>query len=158
MFAIGSHRLEQPSTREHAMRHAFQPIAPLAVALACILGSAAAGAAPVAGAADAAAPAPAAGHAPPMLDPIEKGRRLFLKLNCYSCHGAFAGGGIGPGLAGATRDEVEFNVLNGNAGGMPSFAQFVDENNITNLALYLESIGTDKEPKFFDWWKKDPQK
>jgi mono/diheme cytochrome c family protein len=141
------------------MRHAFLPPAPLAVALACILGSTAAGAAPAAGAADAAAAAPAAAaQVPPPLGPAGQGRRQFLALNCYSCHGTFAGGGIGPNIVGATRDEVEFNVMNGNAGGMPSFAGLVTERDITNLALYLESIGTKQEPKFMDWWKKDPKK
>jgi mono/diheme cytochrome c family protein len=140
------------------MRHALQPSATLAVALACLLGSVAAGAAPVSDMGKATVATAAPLHASPMLNPAGEGRRQFLKLNCYSCHGAFAGGGIGPSIVGATRDEVEFNVLNGNAGGMPSFAQYVNETDITNLALYLESIGTNQEPKFFDWWKKDPKK
>jgi mono/diheme cytochrome c family protein len=102
----------------------------------------------------AAATAEPKGH----LDSAGEGRRMFLKLNCYSCHGSFAGGAIGPNIVGASRDAVEFNVMNGNAGGMPSFKKYVDETDITNLANYLESIGTQDEPKFFDWWIKNPKK
>ena len=94
----------------------------------------------------------------PPLDSPGEGRRMFLKLNCYSCHGIFAGGAIGPNIVGAPFEEVQSNVLNGNGGGMPSFAKYVNDTDILNLANYLESIGTEGEPKFMDWWKKNPKK
>ena len=87
-----------------------------------------------------------------------EGRRTYLKLNCYGCHGNFAGGGIGPGLAGVSRGEVEFNVMNGNAGGMPSFADYVTETDIDNLTNYFAGVGTGNEWVFMDWWKKFPKK
>jgi mono/diheme cytochrome c family protein len=92
------------------------------------------------------------------LDAAGEGRRVFLKLNCYGCHGPFAGGAIGPNIVGAPRSEVEFNVLNGNQGGMPSFKKYVDEMDIDNLTAYLASIGTADEPTWFDWWKKNPKR
>ncbi|HEX4510201.1 MAG TPA: cytochrome c [Burkholderiaceae bacterium] len=135
-------------------------IVPGALALACLIASAQAIAqAPVSGA-PRLAPATAAAlrGMQPDLDSPGEGRRLFLKLNCYSCHGMFAGGAIGPNIVGASQGEVEFNVMNGNEGGMPSFAKYVDETDITNLTNYLASIGTSDEPKFMDWWKKNPKK
>ena len=92
------------------------------------------------------------------LDSAGEGRRLFLKLNCYSCHGMFAQGAIGPNIVHASQSEVQFNVLNGNAGGMPSFKKYVDDTDITNLTNYLASIGTKDEPMFMDWWRKNPKK
>lgn len=92
------------------------------------------------------------------LDSAGEGRRLFLKLNCYGCHGAFAGGAIGPNIVGASHGEVAFNVLNGNDAGMPSFKKYVNDTDIDNITNYLASIGTNDEPKFFDWWKKNPRK
>jgi mono/diheme cytochrome c family protein len=94
----------------------------------------------------------------PTLPSAGEGRRMFLKLNCYSCHGNFAEGGIGPALAGVSRGAVEFNVMNGNAGGMPSFAAYVDETDIDNLTNYFATIGTKNEWVFMDWWRKFPRK
>jgi mono/diheme cytochrome c family protein len=133
----------------------------LAIAIAGALGSLLTAGAALA--ADEAAPAlsPATASAlaaMPTLNSAGEGRRVFLKLNCYGCHGAFAGGGIGPNIVGASRGEVEFNVLNGNAGGMPSFAAYVDDTDITNIANYLEGIGTSQSPTFMDWWKAFPKK
>jgi mono/diheme cytochrome c family protein len=144
------------------MRHASPAQAVLAAALAGAFGIAPADAASAAdeSAAPGLEPATAAAVTAlmPALPSAGEGRRTFLKLNCYGCHGAFAGGSIGPGLAGVPRSIVEFNVLNGNAGGMPSFADYVDETDITNLANYFATIGTSGEPTFFDWWKKVPKK
>jgi mono/diheme cytochrome c family protein len=87
-----------------------------------------------------------------------EGRRTFLKLNCYGCHGSFAEGSIGPPLAGVSRGEVAFNVMNGNDEGMPSFAAYVDDTDIDNLTNYFADIGTPNEWRFMDWWKKFPRK
>jgi mono/diheme cytochrome c family protein len=112
-------------------------------------------------AAETARPAAAAESAPPPGGPLSmagEGRRLFLKLNCYSCHGMGATGGMGPNIVHEERDDVREAVLNGMEGGMPSFAAYVDEKDIRRLAAYLKSIGTDKEPFFNDWWVPLPPK
>jgi mono/diheme cytochrome c family protein len=134
-------------------------IVPGAIALACLLACVPA-LAQTSGAPRALAPATtaAAQAMKSALDSAGEGRRLFLKLNCYGCHGSFAGGAIGPNIVHATHGEVQFNVLNGNDGGMPSFSKYVDDTDIDNLTNYLASIGTQDEPKFFDWWKKNPKK
>ena len=92
------------------------------------------------------------------LNRIGEGRRLFLKYNCYSCHGMRAEGGMGPPIAGKDIDEVRSAVMFGREGGMRSFADFLDEKDVRRLASYLKSIGTDKEPMFNDWWVDIPPK
>jgi mono/diheme cytochrome c family protein len=142
------------------MRHAAQPQALLAAVLAGLLGSTFAGAAPGADEAPAGlSPATAAAIARLQAATTSSeiaGRRMFLALNCYGCHGMAAAGAIGPDIVGAPRSAVEFNVMNGNEGGMPSFAAYVTETDITNLTSYLDSIGTADEPTFVEWWKKKP--
>ena len=103
----------------------------------------------------------AASRASPLdapLNRIGEGRRLFLKYNCYSCHGMRAEGGMGPNIAHREIDEVRSAVMFGREGGMRSFADFLDEKDVRRLAAYLKSIGTDKEPMFRDWWEDIPPK
>ncbi len=93
-----------------------------------------------------------------LLDSAGEGRRRFLGLNCYGCHGMFAAGGAAPSIVGAPRVVVEAAVLNGRGGGMRSFRGIVSQGDITKLADYLQSIGTPNEPMFVDWWKRVPPK
>jgi len=92
------------------------------------------------------------------LNRIGEGRRLFLKYNCYSCHGMRAEGGMGPPIADRDVDTVRSAVMFGRAGGMRSFADYLDEKDVQRLAAYFRSIGTDKEPMFNDWWEDIPPK
>ena len=112
-------------------------------------------------AAEAGPQATTAGALAPLGGPLSmpgEGRRLFLKLNCYSCHGMGATGGMGPNIVGRDLDTVRSPVLGGREGGMPSFAAYVDDKDIRRIARYLGSIGTDKEPFFNDWWVPIPPK
>jgi len=143
------------------MRHAPSSPAIPVVVLACALGGASGVASPADEAAAGLSPATVAAIArlqAQAQDSATAGRRLYLALNCYGCHGLGATGSIGPDIVGASHGAVEFNVLNGNAGGMPSFAAYVTENDIDNITSYLGSIGTQLEPKFVDWWRKNPRK
>jgi len=92
------------------------------------------------------------------LNPAGEGRRLFLKLNCYGCHGMAAAGGMGPNVVHAERGDLNEVLLRGEDGGMPSYRQYVDARDITNLAAYLKSIGSAAEPTFNDWWVRVPPK
>jgi mono/diheme cytochrome c family protein len=103
-------------------------------------------------------PARAASGDSAPLPPEGEGRRLFLKLNCYGCHGMYASGGMGPSIVHAERGDVREAVMQGEDGGMPSFHQYVGDKDIRRLAAYLKSIGTDKEPVFKDWWIDIPPK
>jgi mono/diheme cytochrome c family protein len=114
-----------------------------------------------AGAETTAPPQAAVNGASPLGAPLSQageGRRLFLKLNCYSCHGMAATGGMGPNIVHRSLAEVSDAVLGGRPGGMPSFAAHVDEKDIRRLAAYLKTIGTDREPVFNDWWIRIPPK
>jgi mono/diheme cytochrome c family protein len=102
--------------------------------------------------------APAAKPLSGQLDAAGEGRRTFLKLNCYGCHGMFAAGGMGPNIVHAERGDVQEAVMQGEDGGMPSFRTRVSPTDIDNLTAYLKSIGTPNEPVFMDWWKKVPPK
>ena len=92
------------------------------------------------------------------LPPAGEGRRDFLKLNCYGCHGNNAGGGMAINIQHAGAGDIRDAVLNGEDTGMPSFRKYVTTTDIANIAAYLKSIGTKNEPKFFDWWVPVPTK
>lgn len=103
-----------------------------------------------------AATPPAAGAQ--TLGPAGEGRRLYLKLNCYSCHGMTPTGGMGPNIVHAEMGDVTEAVMQGEGGGMRSYKAYVTPTDLANLAAYLRSIGTASEPKFRDWWVPIPTK
>lgn len=87
-----------------------------------------------------------------------EGRRLYLKLNCYSCHGDRGAGGMGPKVAHAEYGDVSEKVLQGAGEGMVSYRAYVNTQDVKNIAAYLASIGKPEEPKFRDWWVAIPPK
>jgi mono/diheme cytochrome c family protein len=89
------------------------------------------------------------------LTPAQEGRRLFLKLNCYGCHGMTGAGGMGPKLIGQA-DDVPEAIIEGKEGGMPSFLNRVSDVDVANLTAYVRSLGTADEPKFLHWWEDTP--
>jgi mono/diheme cytochrome c family protein len=124
--------------------------------LACLIGTGAL--APAAGAADLMWGRNEIANALPSLGPVGDGRRVWLKLNCYSCHGAAAGGGMGPNIQGADGSDVWAAMLHGDAkeGGMRSFAKYATATDAKNVTAYLHSIGTKNEPTWLDWWNAKP--
>jgi mono/diheme cytochrome c family protein len=93
-----------------------------------------------------------------MLNAAGEGRRAFLQYNCYSCHGMYAAGGMGPNIVHAEKGDIREAVTQGESGGMPSFHTLLTSTDISNLAAYLKSIGTPAEPTFMDWWVPVPTK
>ena len=81
-----------------------------------------------------------------------QGRRAYLRMNCYGCHGDYAQGGtMGPSIQGAGGDVGE--AVNGD-GGMPSFTSALCPNDVTNLQAYLsgvKALQTSKTPQLLDW-------
>jgi len=92
------------------------------------------------------------------LPPAGEGRRLYLALNCYGCHGMFATGAMGPNIVHAETGDLTEAVLEGEDAGMPSFRAYLTATDISNLAAYLQSIGGPNEPTFMDWWVAVPKK
>jgi cytochrome c551 len=88
------------------------------------------------------------------LTPAGEGRRIFLRENCYGCHGGRAGGGMGPNLRGGA-DDVRDAVEEGLQGGMPRFPN-LSRQDIDNLEAYFRSIRTPAEPTFTQWWEAVP--
>lgn len=82
-----------------------------------------------------------------------QGRRAYLRLNCYSCHGDYAQGGtMAPSVQGDA-DDVQEAVMQGES-GMPSFAKVICPNDIANLRAYLngvKTLQTKNAPQLLDW-------
>ncbi len=94
----------------------------------------------------------------PNLGPAGNGRRLWVKFNCYLCHGSNGGGQFGPNVQHAEAGDVQEAVTQGDPeGGMPSFGKWVNKTDITDLVAYLNSIGSKSEPKWWDWWVAHPK-
>ena len=104
-------------------------------------------------------PVPGPGEETPRTDPLvhqaaamATGRQLFLAFNCAGCHGAHAGGGMGPSL----RDEVWIyggqdghvfdSIAQGRANGMPAWGTLLPEQQIWLLTAYVKSLRTPLEP------------
>ena len=102
--------------------------------------------------------ASAAPQATATLPPEGEGRRLYLKLNCYGCHGISAAGGMGPNIVHAEAGEVSEVLREGEDEGMRSYKSYVTTVDINNITAYLKSIGKPSEPKFRDWWVPVPTK
>ena len=88
---------------------------------------------------------------------VTEGRRAWLRLNCYGCHGNNAVGGMGPNIQHSEFGDVS-EAMRGDAreGGMRSFTGIAKSNDAANIAAYLATIGTAREPKWLDWWKAVP--
>ena len=99
--------------------------------------------------------APATGFA--QSKAVTEGRRAWLRLNCYGCHGNNAVGGMGPNIQQAEFGDIS-QAMQGDAteGGMRSFTGIAKSNDPANIAAYLATIGTPQEPKWFDWWNPKP--
>ena len=94
----------------------------------------------------------------PTNDMAVEGRRAYLRMNCYSCHGETGhGASMGPSLVGEA-DEAAEAVLKGEGEGMPSFKNNLCPNDIANLTAYLELLGTGTEPTFVNWWETNPSR
>ena len=88
------------------------------------------------------------------LDAVGEGRRAYLRLNCYGCHGMTGAGGMGPKIAGEGGDVSE--VVNGGGDSMPSFKNYLCPNDAANLTAYVNVQGTAAEPVWLDWWNAIP--
>jgi len=93
----------------------------------------------------------------PTLNAAGEGRRAYLRLNCYSCHGMHGTGGMGPNIVGEG-DGVNEVVPNGSGEGMPAFKNNLCANDLTYLSAYLKTLGTRSEQTFTHWWEAVPSR
>jgi cytochrome c551 len=88
---------------------------------------------------------------------IINGRRLFLRENCYGCHGGRGGGGMCPSLRnGIDEDDAEDAIEEGTPNGMPAYEDRLDDDEIEDLIAYLKSLRSPREPVFTHWWERRP--
>jgi mono/diheme cytochrome c family protein len=80
----------------------------------------------------------------------ENGKRLFMKQNCYFCHGT---GGQG-GRDGARIAQIGLNAqgliryVRKPAGSMPAFSEkMISDQELTDIYAYLKSLPAAKAPK-----------
>ncbi len=77
---------------------------------------------------------------------IAQGRKLYLRWNCYGCHGTMGGGGIGRPLLdeewiyGGDDASVLETIQGGRPGGMPTFKELVTEDEMWKIIAYVRSF------------------
>lgn len=92
------------------------------------------------------------------LDAAGEGRRLYLRLNCYGCHGMEGQGGMARALRQRNLSASYVTIwINSGPNGMPVYRGQVSPTDISNITAYLNSIGTPSEPTFNRWWQKNPR-
>lgn len=80
-----------------------------------------------------------------------EGHKLFNWYNCAGCHGAYAGGGMGPNLRdpvwiyGGKPEKIFASIAQGRSNGMPSWATKIPENQIWKIVAYIETLDTPAE-------------
>ncbi len=78
---------------------------------------------------------------------VTEGRKLFLSMNCASCHGYDAKGGMGPNLTdtywryGGTPERIYELILDGRPQGMPEWGVALPRRSIWQLVSYIQSLG-----------------
>lgn len=81
-----------------------------------------------------------------------KGHRLFLAMNCASCHGYDAKGAMGPDLTdqqwryAGTPAAIFNSIAQGRPQGMPSWGKTLPEDQIWNIVSYIETLGGTYKP------------
>lgn len=89
---------------------------------------------------------------------IAAGRRLYEQYNCVSCHGGEGAGGIGPTLNdprwkyGGTPAAIFQSIYEGRPEGMPIWGGRIPDEQIWQLAAYVESlVGEDMATATVNW-------
>lgn len=90
---------------------------------------------------------------------IVEGRKAWLRLNCYGCHGDNGTGARAAAIyvLGRRTTTVQIAMEGGlRESGMPSYVgvPLVQSTDFANLAAYMRSVGTPSEPKWHDWWRR----
>lgn len=79
---------------------------------------------------------------------IAQGKRLFTDFNCASCHASGGGGAAGPALIdgwwayGPDLTSIYASIRDGRPKGMPAFRDHLTNEQIWQLAGYVQKIGS----------------
>ena len=71
----------------------------------------------------------------------KQGRELFIRFNCYGCHGGLAGGAMGPSLRdttwkfGGTDSAIFSSIHDGRPAGMPTWGSMLSKDQISTLIV-----------------------
>ena len=77
---------------------------------------------------------------------VNEGKRYFTWFNCSGCH-AQGGGAMGPALIddqwryGSAPYQIYASIVDGRAGGMPSYAGKLTEQEVWRLVAYVRALG-----------------
>ncbi len=86
---------------------------------------------------------------------VTEGRKAWLRLGCYGCHGDNGAGGMGPNVKGKEVGDVN-EAMSGDAreGGMRADVGVTEAKSTdpADIAAYLATIGKSNEPKWHTWW------
>jgi mono/diheme cytochrome c family protein len=83
------------------------------------------------------------------------GRKLFLRENCYICHGGRGGGGMCPSLR-ENKPNNDNAIRDGTPVGMPAFRTELTDPEIEDVLAYIQTLRTPQEPVFTHWWETVP--
>src|SRR2546427_6763348 len=91
----------------------------------------------------------AAGKSPPAGNG-ENGKRLFMKQNCYYCHGTSGQGGRDGARIAQTALNLQglMGYIRRPTGAMPAFTEkILSDREVTDIYAYLKSLPAAKAPK-----------
>jgi len=80
----------------------------------------------------------------------EEGKRLFMKHNCYYCHGTSGQGGRDGARIAQTALNLQglMRYVRRPTGGMPAFTEkILSDREVTDIYAYLKSLPAAKAPK-----------
>jgi len=78
---------------------------------------------------------------------INRGKQLFVRMNCAGCHGYDAKGGMGPDLTdrywryGGSPVAIYESIIEGRPQGMPSWSAAIPSEEVWDIVTYIESFG-----------------
>lgn len=87
---------------------------------------------------------------------IEEGQQLYMRYNCYACHGTEGGGGMGSAINDARwqfggDDENVFRTIKEGRGRMPAqFGQILSDDEIWKIIAFMRTIYKG-DPSTVDW-------
>src|SRR5215470_6246643 len=97
-----------------------------------------------------AAPMAASAQSTPQAGNAERGKQLFMKQNCYYCHGTSGQGGRDGARIAQTGLNLQgvIRYVRKPAGAMPAFTEkILSDQELTDIYAYLKSLPAAKQPK-----------